>query len=364
MTEQLRVEIISDLPSMHDIKEEWNELSSRFKTPLLDHEWFVSCAETLYPENDLRIFLLRRTGKIEAIAPLVLSRKGPVRYLQILGVTTLYEPAGLLYKDIAALQRLLEAIIQYGYPVVLERIPRDSPVWNELQQFRYTRTLCFRRRTASSGYLQLTGTWDDFFQRMPASRRTDFRRIRRRADELGSVAFSLLEQDSRELEGVLRTAFAIEASGWKRDGSTAVLAKPLLHDFFSTYLQRICEQGKLRVFFMHIDEEPIAMHLAVEHADRLWILKIGYRQEWSKVSPGLQVCLESIRYAIEHHVPYYEFLGTEEEWQHAWPVQLHTYDVLLVFPYSIHGILGFLQSAISVIHKKIGVKKTFHSRKT
>ncbi len=48
----------------------------------------------------------------------------------------------------------------------------------------------------------------------------------------------------------------------------------------------------LRIAFLRIAGRPVAMQIAVERAQRLWLLKIGYDEEYARCSPGQLLMLE------------------------------------------------------------------------
>ena len=56
--------------------------------------------------------------------------------------------------------------------------------------------------------------------------------------------------------------------------------------------------------------------------------------------------MDTIRYSVQQGLTRYEFLGSEESWQEAWPIERYPYFTLLVYPYSLRGLLGLLGFSI------------------
>jgi hypothetical protein len=76
----------------------------------------------------------------------------------------------------------------------------------------------------------------------------------------------------------------------------------------------------------------VAAQLSVEYADRLWVLKIGYDERWSRCSPGWQLLAETMRDAFDRRLRSYEFLGSDEPWLHGWKTQSRELDTVAWLP--------------------------------
>ena len=347
------ISVISSLSEMRGLEPEWNRLGAQFDTPLLQFDWFCACAESLHNEADLRIFVYRYQGRVKAIAPLVLRKHSLVNWLEIIGTTTLYEPAGLLYEDRESLISLIKAIIASGYPSLFLRIPSVSPICELLNRSAGHSALTIKRPTAGSYYLSTNTNWDDFHAKIGKKWRADFRNKSRRAEQIGTIKTDLPCPNKDQLPELLRKAIDIEAQSWKGRQGSSLRDNSTLKHFFMNYTERACEKGILRLFFFTINELPIAMNLGVEFANGIWFFKTGFNDEWSHVSPGMQLSMETIKYAVAKNLDRYEFLGSEEPWQKAWPVQSHGYYSIIILPYSLRGIIGLCEIMIRFFVKKL-----------
>src|SRR5262245_28966273 len=105
------IEIIREAQRLDAIAPAWNELAGRFETPLLRHEWFVSCARAFCPPGRLAIVAVHYGGGLAAIAPMTLLRCNGLPTLQLLGSSFLSEPGGFLYRNEDCLQELLNSLL-------------------------------------------------------------------------------------------------------------------------------------------------------------------------------------------------------------------------------------------------------------
>ncbi len=347
------IEIITDLALLDPLKPSWDVLADTQGSPLLRFDWFVSCAETLYVGDELRVVVVREDDRVMAIAPLCLTKRSGVRTLELLGSSILHEPTAFLYADHNSLSRLIQAVIDLGFPVVLLRIPHDPAFHDCLTAMKWRRGIILHKRTAPSAFLNLPSDWNVFLASLSSNRRYDFRRKRKCLEKAGAVTTRIVSPMPTELPALLEDALLVEDSSWKGEAGSSLLKHPELQGFFQRYLAKACADGIVRLCFIDIDGRPISMHIALQSHKTFWVLKLGYDASLAKCSPGSQLAMDTIEYSVQQELARYEFLGSEESWQDAWPIERHTYYSVLAYPYSLHGLLGVLMFAVTFVRKRI-----------
>lgn len=344
--------IVSDFSSFQSMRTEWNELADNFASPLLRHEWVSACIEALYPKGALpAIFIVHSGGRLRAAAPLMSVRRIIMRDLETPG-NSLLEPSGFIYDSEEALMILLDAIRETRRSLRLARLSMDG---KETQALKYSLAkgcVHMERDGASSLRIPLKRTWKDFEASMSSGRRSDLRRYRRRAESLGEVTFEVVHPDVHTLSQPMEELLRIEASGWKGQSRTAILSQPHVRDFYERYARSAAEQGSLRFFFLRIDGRTIAARMAVEHSGRLWDLRLGCDESWSRCAPGVLLTQETLRYAVDRGLDAYEFLGSAEAWERHWPCDEDHYVSFRTYPYSFKGQFAFVQDGCRVAYRK------------
>jgi CelD/BcsL family acetyltransferase involved in cellulose biosynthesis len=351
-----RVEVIRDLSTLRSLAEGWNALAQRFKTPLLRHEWFTACVEAFCPPAQLAILVIHSQEEIVAIAPLVIEKRFGLERLELLGTSVLLEPSGFLYKDEGALAELIDTIVALRKLVQLRKLPVRSPeriLFNKLSLRRAFR-MCIR--AACSPVIPIATSWAEFEKRISSSRRSSFRRTRKRAEEFGKIQFEVISPGLDNLKPYLDEVFQVEAAGWKQRKGTAMQSNPGLKRFFSAYSEAAATLGMLRLCFLRIDGRAIAVQLAVEHAKRFWLLKVGFDEAWSHCSPGILLMHETIRYAFEHKLEAFEFLGGDEPWLHIWTDQGNAYETHVISPLSFTGFFALGVECLVWLSRKVHTK--------
>ena len=118
---------------------------------------------------------------------------------------------------------------------------------------------------------------------------------------------------------------------------TALGADQRLGSFYRTYAGRACARGTLRILFLKVGPDTAAAMIALEAAERLWILKIGYDERFATCSPGMLLMHEGLRYAARRGLRSYEFLGSSTDWTRRWTDRERPIQRALIYPYTVRG---------------------------
>ncbi|MBP2227748.1 CelD/BcsL family acetyltransferase involved in cellulose biosynthesis [Azospirillum agricola] len=334
-----RIDVVSDIRGLAALRDDWNDLAAG-GNPLLRHECAMAFTEAYGRLYEPRAVVLRDGSGVRAIAPLAAPRLTGSSTLHLMG-QPLHEPASLLYRDGAALEELLAALVGWRRPFLLHRLPADRPETGLLQAGPPRLTRCFTRTGLDSAWVPLGMPWAGFEAAMASRHRSAVRRKWKVAESRGAVEFEALAPDEARAEAVLRAFFRIEHSGWKRRDGTSILSNPPMERFFLLYGRAVARLGMLRIFFLKIGGETVAGRVAVEHGRTLWELKIGYDERWSECSPGILLTHATLRYGCENGLAAHEFLGVLERWENLWSPRLHRYNALRVYPATLRGGVSF-----------------------
>ncbi|HZT14995.1 MAG TPA: GNAT family N-acetyltransferase [Gaiellaceae bacterium] len=304
---------VVDTPEgLRDLREQWDRLGSSVSSPTRDLSW-VEAAATAFPEDRLRVAVLD-DGEVRAVAPLV--RRGGA--CEAVSVRRLYEPVDFLWRDEASLGELAARLAAHRVPLVLGRIPGDSPTAETLRRAYGRRALELREPRSPLPVFELDETWREPEARLGSRRRSDLRRARRHAEEHGEVDFEVVVPGPEAVACAFDEAVGVESRGWKGRAGTALLNDPPRLAFYRRYADLAARDGSLRIAFLRIDGAVVAMQIAVERSRRLWLLKIGHDAQFDRSSPGQLLMLETIRWSASHDLEAIEFLGSSAPWTRRW----------------------------------------------
>lgn len=352
---QYQVDIVQKYGDLALLEEDWNRLAENQRSVFLDFDWHYHAAQSFHREEDLRVIAIREGGRIQAIAPLVSVGTGICRRLEIIGSAYLFEPTDFLYESPEALTRLANAVLSQNSFAIFNRLPAESPIVRLFRGVPSHRAITkITGKGDGSAVLHISGKWIEFEKRSFSRRTRDsFKKCSKLANGTNSLHCEILYPRPESLFPLLNEVFRVEASGWKKEAGTAVLMSPDYKEFFYNYGLAMARKGKLLIAVMKYDGEAIASHYVVVDYNRVWELKIGYNENFSKLSPGLFLKNKVIEHCFERMLEGYEFLGKiEPRVHHIWTNQRHDYCSLRLCPMSLRGLAGIFSDSYALFRDK------------
>ncbi len=349
----VQVDTIRTLDALETITDEWNALADRAQSPLLRHEWFARCARAFAADGDLRVITIRRSHQLAAAAPLTLRRSFGVARLELLGMAALNEPCGFLALDEQALASLVEAVVRLRTPLLLQRLDEDSQVPALLDRTRPWSSVLISRPSAGCLFVPVTASWTDYHKTLSSRITGNLRRVKARSQSLGGTSITVLTPDEQVVKALLAELVRVESSGWKGRRGSALAHNAPLRAFFEHYSVQAAREGILRVALLRFGETVAAAELAVVAYQRWWQLKIGYAEEFAKHYPGLQLIEGTLRYAFDHALDSFEFLGSPASWEANWRPESRRHRTAVVYPASVSGLHALSVDTLSIIRARV-----------
>ncbi len=345
--------MIRSIPQFEALAEEWDALAATCRSPLLDHDWFLSCAEAFHADGDLRIFVSRRGGRLVGVAPLVAERSSGGRVAQ-LGASTLYEPTDWPCEAPDAASDLVTEALALGQPLILQRLPAESAVVAALRARSWREAATVVRATAPSLAVPTTEPWEAYYASLSGQITSNLPRLRRKAEAaLGPMTIERLAPAPAEVDDLLESFISIEGSGWKGRGGSALSSRDDLRQFFRRYAHRAARRGRLEFARLSFGSHLAAAELSVDAYGRMWQLKIGYHDAARKYYPGLHLTAASIRSAFERGLDAYEFLGSAAPWEAQWRTEVRSYQTVAAYPTTIAGLAGACRDMLGVLSRRV-----------
>ena len=193
-------------------------------------------------------------------------------------------------------------------------------------------------RSSDAPYLQLTGTWDQYFTGLTAKFRQNVRNRLSRLTRIGEPVVETLD-DPEAILAARDDAFRLEASGWKQAAGTSVAADPAVHRFYSLLAERASASGWLRLLFLSVNGRRIGVAYGSRYANRLFLFKTGYDPDYAQYSPFKLLSYFAVRDAFREGLDEVDFLGDADPWKLEWTATTRPHDWLFVFADSHRGRL-------------------------
>src|SRR5947209_15654700 len=131
--ELISCRIVDESPDLDQLQPGWQALDRRLPSPMETYGWSASAAASLTGEQQPRFVVAERDGTIRAIAQLARCRGWPFGRLEMIGMSRLNEPEDFAFADHEALEAVVRRSIRCGRPILLRRLPADSPTIDMLR---------------------------------------------------------------------------------------------------------------------------------------------------------------------------------------------------------------------------------------
>ena len=143
-------------------------------------------------------------------------------------------------------------------------------------------------------------SWDEFLRDRGRNFRQQVRRFPRKLSELGTVSYRLAT-DPERLPRDLDILFHLHRQRWGNDATAFLLAAPFHRDFAAQALQ----QGWLRLWFLEIDDKPVAALYGFRFAGAESAYQSGRDPAFGQQPVGFVLLAHAVREALTDGM--YEF---------------------------------------------------------
>jgi CelD/BcsL family acetyltransferase involved in cellulose biosynthesis len=174
------------------------------------------------------------------------------------------------------------------------------------------------RLSHESKYLDFSRGAESFWQGYHKKFRHDLSRKMRNAESLGTLRLEIA-CDKESLPQAFETFLAVENSGWKGAGGTSIVKQPDKLDYYRTLMADFMRLNSCQINLLWLDEVPIASQFGIRINETLYLLKIGFSEDFSKLSPGYLILAKIIDEQSHHlgikHISFVTGVSWIDRWK-------------------------------------------------
>ena len=334
----LKVECITDRARFVALQEEWDALVERTDDQVFyRHAFFRVWLDNFAPRADLRVFTVRDgTGRLVAALPLLWARMRlhgvPVRVLAACANEHSCRFDLLAEDGEAAAKVLLPALLAQGDRdlIRLTDVPDGGRAYALLQKAQQAQLLHGTWVSLVSPYVPLPSSLDALQKSLDSKFRANLRRRRKRLGEKGRVTLERVT-GGLSLPAQVEEGMALEASGWKGRGGTAMAQDPSTRGFYLELARTMAAEGRLALWFMRLDGRAVGFHYALEHGGKYLLLKPGYDEAIRECSPGQLLMEDVLSDCVSRGLGEFDFLGIDMPWKRDWTDRVREHRWLFIF---------------------------------
>lgn len=337
-----RIVEVTTFPELERHADAWAELllQSTAASPMLSYPWISAFFENKLTAGERWLCLFAYEGdRLAGVLPLIAVRSYNLPFRPVLLFKT---PHDLLHTaSVDMLTRrgqecLMDDFLNYlqtsrkGWPLVRFRsLPEHSPSMIRLKQKKGCGAIC--RPAGAENFIRLPADYSAYCDGLSHGFRRQLKRRGRKLEELSGVGF-LLREDSRPAAANLACLMEVEDSGWKGARNSSISAVEGDSALFLAAAERLKRYGWMEWNFLEADGKTVAAQFAMKINRTLYVLKIGYRDDYAFCTPGNLLFAKVIENSIAQG-------DTDEincmatcDWHKEWNVQSRALFDLIMLP--------------------------------
>jgi len=328
--QKLIIKKVDSLQEFKELKDSWDGLLEETSNPniFLTWEWLYTWWELYSTGYQLFILLaLDRDGNFLGIAPLCLSRFGPLK-LKILRFLGTEEVCSDHLDFILKKGREKEAL-----GLFFKFLEENSKEWDLLEftdmredsfSLPFIQTLAEKNRFSFSSdpwtvcpYALLPETWEVFLGGLSANARKDIRRQLRLLEESGKVRYSSVK-DMDEVIPMMDNLFRLHSKRWSALGEKGVFQRERFNRFHQRIAELFFDKGWLSIPYLANGENIFAVYYNFQYLNKIYAYQSGIDPEWETFSPGTTALALTIQAAISQGFKEFDFLRGEAQYKYKW----------------------------------------------
>jgi len=304
------VDVVDGLDS---VRESWTRLAEGSDNVFAAWEWNDLWWRHYGRGRALRVAVSHgEDGQIDAIVPLFVWSRRPLRILRLLGHGHGDRLGPICRHDEAT-------TAEQGLRQALDADPHDLFIGDWVAGDRDWARVLGGRTVRRTGYpiLRCPGSWDAFLAAQSQRFRKNARNSRNRLEREHQVNYRYA--DSATLARDLDTALRLHRGRFREHAGCLFCGdhEPFQREFAALALER----GWLRLLLLELDGMPAAFEYGFLFQNAYFAYQSGRDPTWERYSVGFLVELESIRRAFGDGAAEYRFLGGEEGYKYRFPTE-------------------------------------------
>lgn len=305
---------IVDVRSIHELEphaDAWADLllQSTAASPMLSYPLISAFFETQILPSETWLCLFAYKGKkLLGVLPLLVVKSFSLFGLSLLFLKTPYNNFHTSAVDCLTLrgrENILELFVDYlscmpktWQLIRFREMPEHSP--SMLYMNRHEKRLkIVKKLSGGENYIQLPADYEQYHARLSSGFKRQLKRRTGKLDKLTDVRFLCREDKRSSVENMKRFEDA-EDHGWKGGKKSSIKAVVANSRFLAIAAERFQNYGWMKWNFLEIEEKTIAAQYCIQINRTLYLIKIGYDEEYSFCTPGNLLFNKVIQNACEN----------------------------------------------------------------
>jgi len=280
--------------------------------PFVLPPWVNAWWKIFGQDAQILVAVVRQGEVITGIAPLMI-REGTVRFLGDPEVCDYFDFVVSRERATTFFSTLFASLSAQGLRIFdLGPMRPDAAIQTFFGQHAPTSSMeCRIHQEDVFSDLDLPHTWDEFLEALGGKQRHELRRKLRRLGEAGEVRFRRVD-DLASLGEAIETFLRLFSMN--REDKAAFMTGTMA-SFFHALAVSLVEEGMLRLFFLELNDQPVASVFCFDYQGTRYLYNNSYDRGYQGLSVGLLSKVWSLKAAIDEGLCCYNFLKGGETYK-------------------------------------------------
>lgn len=326
--EMLKLTEINDVDQFFELENEWNKLLERSKDDSIFLTWesMSTYVKSYEKEIRLRILCIKDKNRLIGIAPL---RQSNYNFSQLFGYEVI-EPLTYRNSDYTGLilaekeEDCLKLIINYLFKqrdwdfIYMLDIPETSLIFGLLPKISGYIPPFELAEGKICPYISLPSSMDVLLSQLSAKFRKNLRRsIKNLQKDYGRVELKKYDKFS-SVEEAMNLFFELHQKRWTEKNMPGVYNTAKTRDISLEIAKRYAERGWLALYFLTLNDEPVAAQYCLEYKQRVHYGLGGFNPVYSQYSVGNIIIAKVLEECIKNNIKEYDFMKGDESYKFCW----------------------------------------------
>ncbi len=320
----------------------WDGLASEGAVPNLfaGRTWVTAWAARFAAGRSVRVLVAREDGAPVGLVPLVADAGGvvelPVNFLSPRGEFTVRER---LEGPVAS--AFLKHLRGAGFALLLRGVPVGSGTLAAVRgEAAGGGFLLAERSTRESPFIEIDGTWEDYYAGRRRKATHEWERKMRKLDAVGDTRVLRFES-GMDAGRLVEDFIAVESRSWKEKNGTSIHARGV-ERFYHDVSDALAISGSFLPFWLEIDGQIVAFLYGAVHDGVYYAMKTSFDEAFSRLSPGIRLFHEAVRHAFGAGLARFDFLGERARWKDEWATGRLRHVNVRLYPTTARGRVAHL----------------------
>ena len=321
----IEVQEINSYGDLEIARSDWDALARRVNASVfLSHGWFLACAGVLEPSEGLKVLILRESGRVTGIAPMM-TRKTTLRKLPLKQIGFLDNQLTpfcdfLFEENESGVRTVIGYLLEQKQFDVLHfnRLLPSSSIFPVLKgELERQGLTVYEKAVGEVVYLRLTGDWDQFYNAKSRKFRMTRRSVANKISRLGQIQVECAEHPE-QLQAALADLLELSAQGWKRQESRDLLGEDVERRLLTALVEWGGREGMVRIWLLRKDKDVIAAEFHIVDGGTAYGLRAQYDPQYFSHSPGRALDYEIVERLFKAGLSTYDMGPGVAEYKRNW----------------------------------------------